>query len=174
MGRGPWIIAGGIVVAALIVAGTLWVLDLRQEPVAVTSPGASPTAESPSPSPTATAEPTESPSPEPSPEPSPTPTEPPLRQARAAATTFYSAWVANDRPTALTVGTQEAVQMAFLVPVRSRDSTRFERCSLNGDLGEGSYQCTVADRRSDIIVLSMVARPVDGVMKVAEVIFHAD
>lgn len=64
--------------------------------------------------------------------------------------------------------------MAFLVPVRSRDSTRLQRCSLNEDLGAGSYQCVVVDRASDIPVMSMVARPVDGEMKVAEVIFHAD
>jgi hypothetical protein len=155
----PWIIAGGIVIAGLIVGGTIVFVN-RSSPT--------PT---PSPSPTA-ATPTASPSPTGSPTGSPTP--PPTAEINATARTFYEAWVADDSGRAATVGRPVAVHMAFLVPLSGRSHTRLRGCTPNADLGPGAYQCPIVDRASDIAIASEVVRPLAGTFRVTGFLFHAD
>ena len=167
---GPWIIAGAIVVAGLIVALVLVLLNRDGgTPSSTTSPTASPTGTS-----SPTTSPTGSPTPSPTPSPSPSPTERPAVKARIVARTFYTGWVANDRAQASSVGTPRAVRDAFNVPVRGRRQSVLRNCAQNSDFGAGAFSCAIANRPSGFQIATLVATPSNGDYVISTFILNAD
>ena len=157
--RGPWIIAGAIVLSGALIVGTLFVLNDDPAP-AIKSERVAPSVTPVSPSPSA----------------SPSPTVDPVESAEVIAETFHNAWVNDNRSVALAIGTRRAVNLQFQVPVENRPGTRLEYCQLNEDgFGLGAYQCVFAVTRGPakgIYVFSYVVKGFPGGFRVDAVIFH--
>lgn len=167
MNRGAWIIAGAILLAAVLIVGALFVL--RDEPLrgrVTFGPGAGPISPSPA----------SSPSPSALPSPSPSPTDP-LTEARTVALSFHSAWEVNNRSAALAVGTRRAVKLLFSVPVEQRSDTQLETCLLNEKaFGPGVYQCPFIWTYRGVTYhpFSLLVTEGAGSYQVDSVVFHAD